>query len=130
MKELIRGNLDQDFILDVDITSASKPDFPVIRKQILEGATFAAQIEPKINQEGNKIEWSKMVKDFFATFDTIPDAEQYLSQMSEQERLQFQNLLAQTQANLQAGAGKSTPSESQIQAQALKTPSPTAGQVV
>lgn len=117
LKELIKGNLDIDFVFDVDITSAQRPDFPVIRQQLIQGAEFAVQIEPKLNLAGKKIEWDLILQDYYATFDAIPDAQKYISNMSEQEK---QQAILNMQQQAVAGQGgkkatKAVPTEGSIE---------------
>lgn len=86
LEELINGNIDVDFIFDVDIQSAARPDYPVIRKQMMEGIVMGQKLEPALQQKGKKINLDLMVKDYFATFDAIPNAEKYITDMSEEEK--------------------------------------------
>lgn len=107
LKDLITGDIDIDFFFDIDITSAQRPDFPVVRAQILQGAEFAATIEPKVNQEGKKIAWSKLLEDYYSTFDAVPDAKKYIQDMSQDEQKAFaQNLALQAQQEAEKGTKK------------------------
>ncbi len=106
LQQLITGDIDIDFVFDVDITSAQRPDFPVIRSQILEGAAFVQGIEPRLNEAGKKVEWDLITQDYFGTFDTIPDAQKYLSDMNDQEKEQFLKRQLQAQAEAAAKPGK------------------------
>jgi len=73
-------------MFDVDIQSAARPDFPVIRKQIAEGIMLGKQLTPDLQMEGKKINIDLMLKDYFATFDAIPDADKYITDMSQEEK--------------------------------------------
>ena len=110
LQSLITGDIDIDFVFDVDITSAQRPDFPVIRSQILEGAAFVQGIEPKLNEQGKKVEWDLITQDYFGTFDTIPDAQKYLSEMNAQEKEQFLQRQLQAQAQEANKGTKKKPS--------------------
>jgi len=105
LKELITGDIDLDFAINIDITSAAKPDYPVIRKQLAEGMIVANQIEPKIASQGKKINWDLMLVDYFATFDTIPDAKKYISELSEEEKAKMAQAAMMAQGGLQGTAG-------------------------
>ena len=86
LKELIEGDPDLDFSINVDITSAARPDYPVIRKQMQEGITLLAPLEPKLNQMGKKVQWDAILEDYFSTFDAIPDAKKYIADMTDEDK--------------------------------------------
>ena len=83
LTELVTGDIDVDFIFDVDIQSASRPDYPVIRKQLAEGIALAMQLAPILQQEGKKLRLDLLLKEYFATFDAIPNTEKFITDMPE-----------------------------------------------
>jgi hypothetical protein len=85
LKDIITGNLDVDYIFDVDIQSASRPDYPVIRKQLGEGMAISLKMAPIVSQENKRIRFDLMLKDFFKTFDTIPDVDKYIEDLTPEE---------------------------------------------
>jgi hypothetical protein len=86
LPELITGNIDLDFLFDVDIQSAARPDYPVIRKQLAEGIGLGVKMEPLLRAKGKKINLDLIMEDYFKTFDSIPNADKYIADMSEQEK--------------------------------------------
>ena len=86
LQDIVQGDIDIDYVFDVDVTSAARPDYPVIRKQLQEGIVVAQGLEPKLAERGKKINWEAMLTDYFSTFDTIPDAKKYIQDMSEEEK--------------------------------------------
>ena len=99
LRELIEGDLDVDYVFDVDITTAAKPDFPVIRKQLMEAITIAQGLEPKLNQDGKKFDFAKAEETLMATFDQIPNAQDWITEMTPEEQQAYQQ--AQQQAQMQ-----------------------------
>lgn len=119
LQELIKGNIEVDYIYDVDITSAQRPDFPVIRKQLAEGITVASTLEMKLNEQGKKVQYDLMLEDYFATFDAVPNAKKYIADMTEQDKAMWIK-------NIQAQAmGGGVPDEGSIKKSAEKVPSVT-----
>jgi hypothetical protein len=86
LSDLITGNIDIDFVFDVDIQSAARPDYPVIRKQLQEGITLAKALSPDLQAKGKSVNIDLMLEDYFATFDAIPDASKYISDTTEEEK--------------------------------------------
>lgn len=131
LQELITGNIDSDFVFDVDIVSASKPDFPVMRKQLAEGIMMTMNMQPVLQQEGTKVDYSELVKDYFSTFDAISNPDKYIQEMTEQEKMALmqQQMMAQ-QAQQAQGGGKPmrrVPQEQQIEQGANKVNTNTQG---
>jgi hypothetical protein len=122
LSDLITGDIDVDYIFEVDIVTAQRPDFPVVRKQLAEGITLASQLEPKLTEAGKKIHYDKMLEDYFATFDAIPDAKKYISDMTEEDKMK---LMAQMGA--MQGMGGGVPNEEAIASGAMSVPTETAG---
>jgi len=89
LKELIAGDVETDYLFSVDITSAQKPDFPVVRKQLMEALQVSAQLEPLLRSEGKKIDFGEILKSLYATFDAVPDAEKFLKDLTEEEKIQM-----------------------------------------
>lgn len=86
LKDIISGDIDVDFVFDVDIQSASRPDYPVIRKQLGEGMLVGSKLAPIIRSENKKkIRFDLQLIDYYATFDAIPDATKYVENMTEEE---------------------------------------------
>ena len=105
LQELITGDIDDDFIFDVDITSASRPDYPVIRKQLAEGIALAKSMEMDLAREGKKFDAEKAIKLYFSTFDQVPAAESLIEDMTPEEQMALQ--AAQQMA--QMGEGRKAP---------------------
>jgi len=99
LSELISGDIDVDFIFDVDIQSAARPDYPVIRKQLAEGIGLGLKMDPILRSQGKKVRLDLQLKDYYATFDAIPDSSKYIEDISEEEKA----ILAQ--AAIAGGAG-------------------------
>lgn len=122
LNKLVKGNLEVDYIYDVDITSAQRPDFPVIRKQLYEGILLGKQLEPDLNKKGKTIDFDVQLEDYYATFDAVPNAQKYIRDMTEQEKqVWMQNLQAQAAQAAQGGV----PDEGSIKKSAEKVPSVT-----
>jgi hypothetical protein len=92
-----QGQIDVDFAFDVDMQSAVRPDLPVVRKQIGEGIVLATQLAPLLRNEGQKINFAEMLKDYYNTFDAIPDAGKYIEQMTPEEIQAMQQAQQQAQ---------------------------------
>lgn len=106
LKQLITGDIDVDYIFEVDIVSAAKPDFPVIRKQLVEAITTAQALKMDLAVEGKKLNASGAVEKLFETFDAIPDAKALITDLSEEEKAKMDALVQATQA---AEGGTPTP---------------------
>lgn len=119
LQDLITGNIDIDFVFDIDMTSAQRPDFPVIRKQLGEGIIIAERLEPRLAEKGKKINFELMLEDYFATLDTVPDAKKYISEMSDEEREMWKvRMMMQGAGELPEG----TPNEASIERSAEAVP--------
>jgi hypothetical protein len=100
LDEIIKGDLDLDYVYDIDIVSAQRPDYPVVRKQLMEGIKIGSAASGALSQNGKKFRIDLALEDLFSTFDAIPDAQKYIQDLSEEEK----QLLEQTQiANMMAG---------------------------
>lgn len=115
LTELINGDIDSDFIFDVDIQSASRPDYPVIRKQLAEGIAVAQKLEPTLQRSGKKANFDLMLTDYFKTFDAIPDADKYITDMSENEKQALLNSISGA-PGAPAGGEPGLPTEGAIDA--------------
>jgi len=113
LNDIITGDIDTDFVFDVDITSAQRPDFPVIRKQLAEGIALAAQLQPVLQQENSRVNFTELMKDYYSTFDAIPNADKYIENIPETERMP-------TMPMGMPGAG--VPTEQSLEASAVKVP--------
>uniref|UniRef100_A0A6M3J6V4 Uncharacterized protein n=1 Tax=viral metagenome TaxID=1070528 RepID=A0A6M3J6V4_9ZZZZ len=113
LKEQIIGNVESDYKYDMDMSSAARPDFAVVRKQLMEYATALANMMPMLQGQGFKVNWSSIAKGIGKTFDTIPDAENIIEEMTPEEQQSFQQQQAQAemQKTLQ---GASAPTEAAI----------------
>jgi len=117
LEEIIQGDLDLDYVYDVDITSAQRPDFPVVRKQLAEGINIGKLAQQDLAQVGKKFRIDKAIEDYFSTFDAVPDAKKYIEDMSEQEK----QMMEQAKLAQMMGAGEGpTPDEGAITAGAEK----------
>lgn len=117
LDELISGDIDVDYVFDVDIVSASKPDFPVIRKQMVEAITMAKQLQPDLAGEGKKFNATKALQLLFSTFDQVPDATQLIEDMSPEEQMALAQAQQQEQTTEQLKA-TTNPTEMAIATQA------------
>jgi len=124
LQKEIQGDLESDYIYDVDITSASRPDFAVIRKQLGEAITLATTLRPAMQEKNKDIDVAEMVKDYFNTFDTIPNPDKYIIEMTEEEKAMFKTKQQMAMAaTLPKGASMtSAPTEQGIDAGANKVP--------
>lgn len=86
LEDIIKGDLDLDYVYDVDITSAQRPDFPVVRKQLAEGINIGKLAQGDLAQNGKKFRIDLAIEDYFSTFDAVPDAKKYIQNMTEQEK--------------------------------------------
>ena len=98
LQEEIKGDVETDYIYDVDITSAQRTDFPVVRAQLKEAAEFLIAIEPRIMQEGKKVEIAEFAKDYLNTFETLVDPEKYISDMTDEDKALAEQKLLMAQA--------------------------------
>ncbi len=121
LKELINGDIETDFVFNVDITSAARPDYPVVRKQLAEGIALASNLEPKLREQGKKVNYEDMLEDYFSTFDAIPNARKYIEDMTEEEKAQMK-MVADIKAKLASGA---VPTEGAIEQGANAAPAGT-----
>lgn len=94
LKDLISGDIDIDFIFEVDMQSATRPDFPVIRKQIAEGISLGIEAEPSLNQKGKTFNLDMALEDYFSTFDAIPNAKKYITDMTDEAKNKLINTIA------------------------------------
>ena len=104
LQEEIKGDVETDYIYDVDIMSAQRPDFPVVRAQLKEFIELMAVLEPKLAMEGKKVEYAELAKDMANTFETLVDPEKYLSDMTDEDKA----LLQQKMMMAALPPGKST----------------------
>ncbi len=127
LRKIITGELEVDFIFDVDITSAQRPDFPVIREQLAEGIRLGKELLPDLEAKDKTIDFDKQLEDYYGTFDAIPDAKKYIRAMSEEEKQKrLQQIQLQAQLALAEGGGsQGTPTEGGIVAGAEALPAPT-----
>jgi hypothetical protein len=79
LEDIISGDIDVDYLFDVDIQSAARPDYPVIRKQLADGISLASSLMPILQAAGKTANIDLMIKDYFKTFDAIPDSDKYIS---------------------------------------------------
>jgi len=86
LPEEIKGDVDTDYVYDVDITSAQRPDFPVVRAQLKEAGEFLISLEPRLAQDNKKVDVAEFAKDYMNTFETIVDPEKYISDMTPEEQ--------------------------------------------
>ncbi len=82
LQEEIKGDVDTDYVYDIDIMSAQRPDFAVIRAQLKEFIELMTALEPKLAMEGKKVEYAELAKDMANTFETLVDPEKYLSDLT------------------------------------------------
>jgi len=89
LQDEVKGDIETEYTYDIDIMSASKPDFGVIRKQMAEFLTVVMNpaIEVKMAQEGKRFNVSEFVQDFANTFETLADPQKYISDMSDEEKM-------------------------------------------
>ena len=89
IRDEIKGDVELDYIYDIDIMSASKPDFAVMRKQMGEFLTIVTNpvIEQKLLAEGKKFNVSEFVQDMANTFEALADPQKYISELSEEEKM-------------------------------------------
>jgi hypothetical protein len=129
LQEEIKGDLETDYLYDVDITSASRPDFAVIRKQLADAIMLASNLRPVMQEKGKDIDMPEMVKDYFNTFDTIPNPDKYIIEMTEEEKAMMQAKqqmamgAAMAKGGAAPGAGEPVPTEQGITqgAEAIQT---------
>ncbi len=133
LQKLITGELEVDFVFDVDITSAQRPDFPVIREQLAEGIRLGKELLPDLEEKGKTIDFDKQLEDYYQTFDAIPDAKKYIRDMSEEEKQRrLQRIQAEAQLRLAEGQGSEgvptgVPTEEGIAGGAEAVPTPGLG---
>jgi hypothetical protein len=90
LQEEIKGDVETDYIYDIDITSAQRPDFPVVRAQLKEAGEFLIALEPRLSQENKKVNVDEFVKDYLNTFETLVDPEKYISDMTPEDMAMIQ----------------------------------------
>lgn len=90
LKDEIKGDVEVDYTYDIDIMSAQRPDFAVVRAQLKEFIELMATLEPKLNTEGKKVEYAELAKDMANTFETLVDPEKYLSDMTPEDMQMMQ----------------------------------------
>jgi len=106
LQEEIVGDVETDYIYDVDITSASRPDFAIMRKQMGEALAVITSpvIDAKLAQEGKKFEVGEFVQDFLNTFDTLVDPQKYVRDLTEEEKAMMAMQMAQAQPGMSTQA--------------------------
>lgn len=131
LKSEIKGNVETDYQYDVDIASAARPDFAVIRKQLMDAISLSINLEPLMRQQGKTLDISSMIEEVFNTFDTIPNPSKFIREMTEDEKkqAQLQAQLAQQQEAIKTASkgNPSAPTESAILQGAQATPTGTEG---
>jgi len=108
LQEEIKGDVEEDYIYDIDITSAQRPDFPVIRAQLKEFIQTLAALEPKLIAEGKKINYSELVNDMANTFETLVDPEKYLTEITPEEQMMMAQSMAMAAGGI-PGASTGSP---------------------
>lgn len=126
LKEEIEGDLDLDYLYDIDIASAARPDFAVIRKQLGEAIQLAVGMRPLLQEKGKDIAIDDLLKDYFNTFDTIPNPQKYIIDMTDKEQVAYkqqQELMRQQEAlkNMSAEEAKLVKSRGAPTEQAIQT---------
>lgn len=128
LKDEIKGDVDSDYIYDIDITSAMRPDFAVIRKQMAEFLTLVTSpaIETKLAQEGKKFNVAEFVQDYANSFETLVNPQKYIQDLTEEDK-QALALSAQAPLAQPPGATEAPETTEEAMAQGLeqivKTPS-------
>ncbi len=118
LKDIITGNIDTDFIFDIDIVSAAKPDFPIVRKQLVEGAKTVQLIKNELAMAGKQFDWAKWTEMYFDTFDTVPNAKALIKDIPPELAITPEMLATQSAADTSGGA----PTSEQIAQGAEKVP--------
>lgn len=104
LNDIITGDIDTDFIFEIDIVSAAKPDFPVVRKQLMEGAATVQKIGNELRMAGKQFDWVKWIELYFDTFDTIPNAKALIKDLPPELAITPEMLAAQSAAVTSGGA--------------------------
>jgi hypothetical protein len=106
-QEEVGGDVESDYLYDCDITSASRPDYAVIRKQLTEALMLLQTLRPAINEKGKDIDIATLAQDYLNTFDALPDPEKYFVDLTpEQKAMIEQNKMM---AQIMAQQGKKLP---------------------
>lgn len=121
LQEEIKGDIEKDYIYDCDITSAARPDYPVIRKQLADGITMVMNLRQALKEKGKDVDVAEMVKDYFNTYDTIPNPDKYIVELSDQEKQDIElskQMLKESVMKKAAGvdSAQSVPQEESIMA--------------
>lgn len=104
LNDIIIGDIDTDFIFEIDIVSAAKPDFPVVRKQLMEGAATVKTVGNELRMAGKQFDWAKWIELFFDTFDTIPNAKALIKDLPPELAIPPEMLAAQGAVASSGGA--------------------------
>ncbi len=94
----IVGDVDTDYLYDCDITSAARPDYAVIRKQLSEALMLLQGLRPLINEKGKDVDFAILAQDYLNTFDALPDPEKYFINLTPQQQAQIDQIKAMAQA--------------------------------
>ncbi len=130
LKEEIQGKVELDYEYDVDMASAARPDFAVIRKQWDDLVARGLEINPLLQSQGKKFDFGEAMEAWAGTFDAIPNAKKIIKDMTEEEVAAFkeqQKIALMQEATEKASKGNpSPPTEAAIiqGAQAVATGAP------
>lgn len=116
LQEMIIGNIESDYGYDVDMASAARPDYAVLRKQLMEYMALLTQLMPMLQAEGNKVNFTVLAKQLAGTFDTIPNAGDVIEPMSEEElaRQALEREINTVASQSMQGKGTGVPQEEAI----------------
>lgn len=124
--EEIKGDVDNDYLYDVDITSAAKSDYAVLRKQYADFMALMVNpvIDAKLAEKGQKVDVSEIVKDFANMFETIPNPDKYFIEITPEEKMMMaqKQMMAQGGAVMPPPAGEGTPTPEAINAGVANIP--------
>jgi len=88
LKEQIIGDVDRDYNYDIDMASSARPDYAVVRKQLMEYGEFLKGLLQGLVAEGKKVNWGSLAKKVGKTFTEIPNAGEIVQDMTEEEQAQ------------------------------------------
>ena len=100
----IAGDVESDYLYDCDITSASRPDYAVIRKQLAEALGLLQGLRPAINEKGKDVDFATLAQDYLNTFDALPDPEKYFVELSEEQQQQIMQAKVMAQMGIKQPA--------------------------
>jgi hypothetical protein len=118
LKDAIQGEYD----FSVDFSESLPKDLPVIRKQMVELAQMAMQLEPMFNKQGKSFNAIEFFKDSVKNFETLSNPEKYIEDLAPSPQMNETQDMDYAGAPIPLPSGLNIPSPEMIRSSAQQIP--------